>query len=215
MRPLGSVAAVIAAIREDASAEAEVLDRRAETEVERVRTVAAGDVVTVPDLERRLLAARQTTAARLAQEDWEDRREAVADRERWIARAVELGRQQLVDPGDAPTRRERLAVLAREAMSRLPGGACELVVPDADVAWLGPEWCRAVANGAGRDDVRVAAGSHEGGCIARTLDGRASFDNSYAARAERFEAVWRSALGEVYERALRGAPSSADPEPGD
>jgi vacuolar-type H+-ATPase subunit E/Vma4 len=214
MRPLGSVAAVIAAVREDASAEAEVLDRRAGADAEHVRTLAVADVVTVPDLDRRLMAARQTSESRLAQEDWEDRREAVADRERWIARAVELGRRQLVDPGDAPTRRERLAALAREALSRLPGGVCELVVPDADVAWLGPDWCRAVARGAGRDEVRVVAGSHEGGCIARTLDGRASFDNSYAARAERFQAAWRSALAEVYEQAQRGAPSSADLEPG-
>jgi vacuolar-type H+-ATPase subunit E/Vma4 len=215
MRPLGSVAAVIAAIREDASAEAEALERRAEAEVVRVRTLAAGDVVTIPDIERRLTAARQASQSRLAQEDWEDRCEAVADRERWIARAVELGRLQLIASGDAQARRERLAVLAHEAMSRLPAGVCELVVSEADLAWLGPDWCRAVANGAGRDEVRVAAGSHEGGCIARTLDGRASFDNSYAARAGRFQAVWRSALGEVYERALRGAPSSADPEPGD
>ena len=215
MKPLGSVAAVIAAIREDASAEAEALERRAEAEVDSVRTLAASDVVTIPDLERRLTAAGQASRSRLAQEDWEGTREAVADRERWIARAVELGRLQLVDSGDAQTRRERLAVLAHEAMSRLPGGVCELVVPEADVAWLGPEWCRAVAHGAGRDDVRVVAGSHEGGCIARTLDGRASFDNSYAARAERFQAAWRSALAEIYEQALRGAPSTPDHAEGD
>ena len=91
MKPLGSVAAVIAAIREDASAEAEALEGRARAEIERIRTQEAGDVVTVPDLERRLTAARQASQARLSQEDWEDRREAVEDREHWIARAVERG----------------------------------------------------------------------------------------------------------------------------
>ena len=215
MKPLGSVAAVIAAIREDASAEAESIDRRAQTEVERIRALEASDVVAIPDLERRLTAARQASEARLAQEDWEDRRAAVADRERWIARAVELGRHQLTDPGDAQARRERLAVLAKEAIARLPGSVCEVVVPQADVAWLGPEWCRVVADAARRDDVRVTAGSHEGGCIARTADGRASFDNSYAARAEHFQSAWRSALAEVYEQALSGEALPAGRERGD
>ncbi len=215
MKPLGSVAAVIAAVREDASAEAESIDRRAQTEVERIRSLAASDVVTIPDLERRLTAARQASEARLAQEDWEDRREAVADRERWIARAVELGRHLLTDPGDAQARRERLAALALEALSRLPGGVCEVVVPEAELAWLGPDWCRAVADAAGRDEVRVTAGSQEGGCIARTPDGRASFDNSYAARAQYFQAAWRSALAEIHEQALSGAPPPADRARGD
>jgi vacuolar-type H+-ATPase subunit E/Vma4 len=215
MKPLGSVAAVIAAIREDASAEAEALDRQAQTEVERLRALEVGDVVTIPDRERRLTAARQESQTRLAQEDWEDTREAVADRERWMARAVELGRHQLADPGDVQGRRDRLAVLAREALSRLPGRVCEIAVPEADVALLGPEWRRAVADAADRDDVRVTAGSHEGGCIARTPDGRASFDNSYAARAQRFQAAWRSALAEVYEQALPGASTSADRVQGD
>jgi vacuolar-type H+-ATPase subunit E/Vma4 len=215
MKPLGSVAAVIAAIREDASAEAEMLDRQAQTEVERLRALEADDVVTIPDRERRLTAARQESQARLAQEDWEDTRQAVADRERWISRAVELGRHQLADPGDVQARRDRLAVLAHEAISRLPGRVCELVVPEADVALLGPQWRRAVADEAGRDDVRVTGGALEGGCIARTPDGRATFDNSYAARAGRFEAAWRSALAEVFEQALRGAPSPADHAPGD
>ena len=214
MKPLGSVAAVIAAIREDASAEAEALDRRAEAEVESIRAVPAGDLVRLPDIERRLMAARQAAESRMAQEDWDDRRESVADRERWIARAVELGRHQLADAVDGQARRELLAVLAREALSRLPGGVCEIVVAEADFACLGPEWRRAVAEASGREDVRIAAGSHEGGCIARTLDGRASFDNSYPARATRFQSAWRSALADIFEEALRGGPSSADPAPG-
>jgi vacuolar-type H+-ATPase subunit E/Vma4 len=212
MKPLGSVAAVIAAIREDASAEAEALDRRAQAEVESIRALPAGDLVRMPDIERRLIAARQAAESRMAQEDWDDRRESVADRERWIARAVELGRHQLADVVGGQA--EQLAALAREALSRLPGGVCEIVVPDADIAGLGPAWRRAVVDASGREDVRIAAGSHEGGCIARTLDGRASFDNSYAARATRFQSAWRSALAEIFEQALRGAPSSVDPAPG-
>jgi vacuolar-type H+-ATPase subunit E/Vma4 len=215
MKPLGSVAAVIAAIREDASAEAEALDGRALAELERIRALEASDVVTIPDRESRLAAARQQAQARLAQEDWEDTREAVADREQWLARALELGQKQLANPEDAQTRRERLAAFAREGLSRLPGRVCEVVVPKADVALLGPEWRNAVADAGARDEVEVIAGPVDGGCVVRTPDRRASFDNSYAGRARRFQAAWRSALAELYEQGISAASASADPTPGD
>jgi vacuolar-type H+-ATPase subunit E/Vma4 len=214
MKPLGSVAAVVAAIREDASAEAEALDRQAQTEIDRIRTSEASDVVTIPDRERKLAAARQHARVRLAHEDWEDTREAVADRDRWLARAAEIGEQQLAGPEDPLVRRERLTALAHEALARLPGHACEIVVSGATLPLLDFDWCRAVATATGREEVRVVEGPVDGGCVVRTLDGRASFDNTFAARGRRFQATWRAALAELHEQALRMASSPADRLPG-
>ncbi len=202
MKAMGSIAAVIAAVREDASAEAEALERQAQEDVERIRGEAIREVVTIPDHDIRLAAARQHAQSRLGQEDWEDTREAVADREQWIARAVELGEQRLADPVEPQIRRDLLARFAREAIVRLPGRVFEVVVSASDAALLGPEWCTAVAADAERDDVRVAPGQVDGGCIVRTPEGRASFDNSYSGRARRFQAGWRSALADIYERAV-------------
>jgi vacuolar-type H+-ATPase subunit E/Vma4 len=207
MKAVGSVAAVIAAIREDAAAEAEAIESRATAEVERIRGLQASDVVTIPDRESRLAAARRHAQMRVAQEDWEDTRDAVAVREEWMNRALELGRQVLTNREGGQAHRERLAALVAEGLARLPGGACEIVLSGTDVALLGPDWGRDTARVNGRDDIRVTAGSLDGGCILRTLDGRLSFDNSYTARTNRFQAAWRSALARVYEQAISTAKS--------
>lgn len=39
------------------------------------------------------------------------------------------------------------------------------------------------------------------GCVAQSADGRVRYDNTYAARAQRLEPVWRAALGELFEQA--------------
>jgi vacuolar-type H+-ATPase subunit E/Vma4 len=205
MKPLGSVAAVVAAIREDAAAEAEAVERRAAAEVERIRALQASDVITITDRETRLAAARRQAQMRLAQEDWEDTRDAVALREEWMDRALELGRKVLTNREDGRAHRDQLAALVAEGLARLPGRACEIVLSEADVAALGPDWGHGIARLNGRDDIRVAAGPLDGGCILRTPDGRMSFDNSYAARANRFQATWRSALARVYEQAISAA----------
>ena len=213
MKPLGSVAAVVAAIREDAAAETEGLERNADTEIERIRSLAARDVVTLSEREQRIGAARQQAQARLAQEDWEDTRQIVADREAWLARAVELGQRQLADPGDVQRRRDRITRLAEEGLARLPRSACEIVVRADDLALLGSEWERALASATAREGVRVVVGQLDGGCIVRTVDGRASFDNSYAGRARRFQTTWRSALADVFERAISAAALSDGTRP--
>jgi vacuolar-type H+-ATPase subunit E/Vma4 len=205
MKPLGSVAAVIAAIREDAAAEAEAVAARATEDVARIRALQASDAVTIADRESRLAAARRDAQTRLAQEDWEDRRDAVALREEWLERALDLGRRLLAKPDDDAARRARLTALAAEGLARLPGRSCEVVVCEADAALLGPDWCRGLAAAAGRDEVRVASGPIDGGCILRTPDGRASFDNTYGTRARRFQPAWRAALAELYEQALSAA----------
>jgi vacuolar-type H+-ATPase subunit E/Vma4 len=210
MKPLGSVAAVIAAIREDAAVEAEGLQRHAQAEIDRIRSLSAHDIVRLPDRERRMAAARQQAHARLAQEDWEDTRQIMADRETWLTRAVTLGQQRLAE-GDDAQRRDRLARLACEGLARLPHTACDVVVREDDLARLGPEWQRALASTAVREDFRVVAGQLDGGCIVRTADGRASFDNSYAGRARRLETVWRSALAELFERAIAASAMEREP----
>ena len=205
MKPLGSVAAVVAAIREDAAAEAETVESRATAEVERIRALQATTVVTIADRESRLAAARRLAQMRLAQEDWEDTRDAIALREEWIDRALELGRKVLTDHGGGQPHRDRMTALAAEGLARLPGGVCEIVVSAADAALLGPDWVHDVARLNGRDDVRVTVGPVDAGCILRTADGRLSFDNRYAARADRFQAAWRSALARLYEQAIASA----------
>ena len=207
MKPLGSVAAVIGAIREDVAAEAEAIEGRAAAEIERIRALQASDVVAIPDRERRFEAARRDAQTRLAQEDWEDARDAVALREEWITRALALGHQLLTTPEEAQRRRDRLASFVEEGLARLPDGVCEVVVSAADASLLGPEWQHDVARAVGRDEVRVTTGPLEGGCIVRTLDGRTSFDNSYSARAARFQSSWRSALARLYEQAISTATS--------
>ena len=209
MKSLGSIAAVVAAIREDGAAEAEAVDRRAHADIDQIRALEARDVVTIPDRESRLAAARQLAQARITHEDWEDTRQAVAAREEWLARAVQLGEALLARPADDRTCRERLATLADEGLTRLAGRPCEVVVPARLVEILDPAWQRGVAEAAGLVDLKVVDGPCDGGCIVRTLDGRASFDNSYAARARRFQAAWRSALADVYEQAISTTVSSA------
>jgi vacuolar-type H+-ATPase subunit E/Vma4 len=199
---------VIAAIREDALAEAEAIDARANDEVERIRTLQAGDVVNVVDREPRLHAARRQSQARLAQEDWEDTREAMALREEWLQRALALGHDLLTRTADAGVRRDRLTALAAEALQRLPGGVCEIVVSQPDEALLGPDWRHDLARATGRDEINVVAGPIDGGCVVRTADGRASFTNTFAARASRFQPAWRAALAELYEETIAAAFSS-------
>jgi vacuolar-type H+-ATPase subunit E/Vma4 len=212
MRGLGSVAAVIAAIREDAAADVEAIERRTEAEIARGAAEEATDVVVLPERESRLSAARERARARLAQEDWQDSREALAEREQWIARAHALGQQCLTEPDPPDGRAEMLARFTREGLDRLPAGPVEVLVSAADAALLGPDWCRAIAAGSLREELRVVISTIEGGCVIRTADGRASYDNTCTARARRFEATWRAALGELYEQAQVPASASTPRE---
>lgn len=196
MKPLGSVAAVVAAILEDAAAEVEAVERETAAAIDGIRAEKQPDDGGAA-ADARVSAARARARRRIAQEDWEDARQAMSERERWIEQAARLGRARLADRDPAAVERARLTRLAREALARLPAGTAEVVVSDADALLLGPEWCVEVATGRS-DPVRVVAGTIAGGCLVRSADGRASFDNSYAAREERLQAVWRAALAALY-----------------
>ena len=208
MKPLGSVAAVIAAIREDAAVEVDGIVRQADADVARLRAEDAADLITFPEGDMQIAAARERARTRLAQEDWLDTRAAIDEREAWLARAVELGRQRLDDAAAPAVRRQRLARLAKECIERLPSGALELIVTADDASLLDDGWRAAVMNSAELLSVSVVPGNVDGGCIVRTADGRASFDNSYRARADRLRTAWRAALATLYERAVQTLPAT-------
>lgn len=200
MKPLGSIAALVAAVHEEAAAEAETLAASADATIARI----TGDPSSCPpsgdDDRRALAAARDRARVRVAQEDWHDARADVAQREEWIQRVVALATRQLQERLPASEARATLATLAREAISRLPAGAIELGVTAADAPLLDADWCASISPTRRAEDVRIVVDRIDGGCIARSADGRASFDNSYATRAERLQAQWRAALSDFYER---------------
>ena len=113
MKPLGSVAAVVAAIREDASLEVDSLTRQTDADIERLQAEDTARLVTFPEGELQVAGARDRARVRLAQEDWFDSRAAVEAREQWLARVVELGRPQLQLPATPASRRQQLARLAQ------------------------------------------------------------------------------------------------------
>ena len=128
-----------------------------------------------------------------------------------MARAVALAEQRLPETDTPDGRRTILAALAREGLERLPAGSCDLVVSAEDAALLDVNWSQTLAAATGRANLRVIAGAAGGGCVARSLDGRASFDNSYAARAKRFESAWRGALAGLYEGVVLPSVEAAGP----
>lgn len=196
MRSLGSSAAVAAAVREDEGAEVERIDRETVAALARLVEEDAAAPVALPEREVRLGAARREARELLAQEDLRDAREALEARESWMRRAVVEGRKLLADPVPAAQRRADLARLAREGLDRLPGDPVEIVVAPADAALLDDAWIRDLAPGRA---VRVVQGDDAlaGGCVVQS--GKVTFDNSLEARARRFEAAWRTALGALYQ----------------
>ena len=128
MKPLGSIAALVAAVRDDAAAEADAIEREAETTIAHV--LAGESDRSAPDRadQRAVDIARDRARVRVAQEDWEDTREALAERELWMTKAVDLGTRRLRDQRAAIERRETLAALVREAIARLPAGPLEIAV---------------------------------------------------------------------------------------
>ena len=199
MKPLGSIAALVGAVRDDAAAEAEALAAAAATTVAQLTSDPAS--CPSPDDDRHALtAARDRARVRVAQEDWNDAREAVALREAWIQQVITLGAKQLQQRLPADEARAALAGLAREAISRLPAGAIELAVTEADASLLDDGWRASVSPSGNAADIRIVVEPLHGGCIARSVDGRASFDNTYETRIERLQAQWRGALSDYYER---------------
>ena len=200
MKSLGSVAAVVEALREEAESEVQRIARETEERIAGLRASAGSEPADLPDRGPRLAAARREAAELSAQEAWADRRAMLEEREAWISRIVAEGLRRLEAPEPPAERRDLLARLAAEAAGCLPDEACEIVVAPADAALLDEAWCKEVAKAAGKKIARVVsdAGRRAGGCLARTEGGKVSFDNGFEARARRFEPAWRAGLAEIY-----------------
>lgn len=209
MKTLGSPAALAEAIRADAEAEVERVERELALALQALeREEGLGDEAPV-DRASRLEAARREARELIAREDQEDRRDALEARETWMRSIVEEGERRIAATADPTERRERLARLAAEALRELAGARrglveeAEILVPAADLPLLDEAWRRGVADAAGLPPAALAVSAAESlaaGCVARTRDGRVSFDNSLAARARRLEPVWRSALADLWAR---------------
>jgi vacuolar-type H+-ATPase subunit E/Vma4 len=191
-------------VRDDAAFEADAIFGEAERAIAAIVSDDAACAIPAGEDQRTLDAARNRARTRLAQEDWEDARDALAGREVWITRVVELGARVAHERQSRVEQRQTLMALAREAAARLPAGSVEVVVSREDADLLDRDWRAALLPAADPDSVRVTAGDIDGGCIVRSADGRASFDNTFTARTERLQTVWRGALADLYERATAG-----------
>jgi vacuolar-type H+-ATPase subunit E/Vma4 len=196
----GSIESVIAAVREDARAEADRFDAEAAAAIARLREVDGRTPVTVPDGDVRLEVARRRARERDAEESWTDRQVGLEARERWLARVAAAGLDRL-RAADAATRREDLLHLARDAAVRVGAPAVEVLVAPEDVSLTDAAWTAAVAAATGAHVTVKGDPTVTGGCIARTADGRLTCDNTFAARTRRFDAVWRHAVSELFETA--------------
>ena len=149
MPTLGSVASVVAAIREDAAAEVERIEQMTAGEIATIETDAAP--VAIAGAGERIVAAHRAGAEQIAQQEWEGRRAIIEQREAWIVRVVAAARGRC-DP----------EALKREALERVPG-ATLTIAPDGgciaasdDVVFdnsleararrLEPEWRAALAS---------------------------------------------------------------------
>jgi vacuolar-type H+-ATPase subunit E/Vma4 len=198
MKSWGSVASVVDALAEDVDAELARIRQGAEAEIEALRRADADDPVRISDRDARLAAAHREAAEALAREDWEDRRAALEDREAWIARAAALGLDRLRRPEGIDA--AALARLIGEAADHLPGDRFEVLLSAACASRADESAWPAVAPSGGAELVRVR-GSGEmpaSGCVVRTPDGGAAFDNTFESRARRLEPAWRRRLVEIY-----------------
>jgi vacuolar-type H+-ATPase subunit E/Vma4 len=158
MLTLGSPASVVAAIREDADAEAERIRETTAAQLGAIRAETASASFVIADREERLAAARRASEERVARQEWDGRRAVMQQREQWIQRVMAAAQQRW--PAKSAS---ALDALVREARSRLPEGDFEViadprggcVVKSGDVSFdnsfdarsrrLEPEWRNALS----------------------------------------------------------------------
>lgn len=192
MQTLGSISAVVAAIRDEAEQAEEAVERALAEELERIHREPL-PTLDLPDRAARLSMARRRAREARSRQDWLDRRAALEERERWMARVLAEALRRLTDPSDPKRRLETLKRQIDEARHRLPGTEFEVRVPEADVALLTGELGDVFT-------VVCDPALPAGGCVVRTANGKVGYDNGLETRARRFEGVWRAALGEIFER---------------
>jgi vacuolar-type H+-ATPase subunit E/Vma4 len=203
MNTLGSVAAVIAAIREEAAAELDRLARQAATS-RAALSIERDRPVDIADRDRRLAEARARAQRNEDDESWQDTLDDLQDRDRWIARVAAAARASLTSGVAADWTRAWMAELVCEAARALPAGACTIVVPAARLELFDDRWRAQLEARTGRA-LAVEAGALAAGCVVRLADRPIAYDNSLDARERRMLAEWRSALARVYDERVAGA----------
>ena len=207
MKTVGSVSAVVAAIREEAAVEIERLEREAaamESTAQQPRAVAPS-----PDDDPSVVAARWRAHNEASEEEWREKLEDLQDRERWMDAVVAAGRRALTDVRDARAVKDWMRALVVEAASYLPSGACIVVASVAAAGLLDTAWCDETGVDIGRT-LSIEAGPLTAGCIVRLTGQPIEYDNSLDARERRVEVEWRAALASVYADAA--SPAGGDAE---
>ena len=182
MQTVGSVASIIASIREDAAAEVERIEQATAADIASIRTEETGTDVSVPDRVSRLATVRRENQERIAQQEWEGRRAMIEQREAWIARVVATARQEW---RSTP---EQLLSLIREALQNVDAAECEVAVAPQDRDRVDPSQFE--------KRIHITTADIDCGCIVTAGD--ITLDESFDVRAKRLEPEWRKALGEVY-----------------
>lgn len=209
MRTLGSVDALVAAVRDEAESVLETRRQACDGELDALETAPAGTDRRRDDDERRtrLAAAHRMVRERRAREEWLGAKELLEARERWVDGVVSTARRRFrTMPPEG--RRAALARLAEEACRRLPGDGAVVRLAPADADGLGADWASHVAARAGKSHVEIQpdASVATGGCLATTATGAVTFDNTLEARSKRFEATWRAGLSALFDK----TPSAGD-----
>jgi vacuolar-type H+-ATPase subunit E/Vma4 len=200
VKGFGSLEAVLVAIQEDARAEIEKIETDTDATLARLHEEEAHTPVVVPDADVRIAVARRQARERLAEDQWADRQAALNAREIWIGRVAAEGQKRLLALAQEVRRRE-ISRFAGEAAARLTSDQVDVLVAVDDEALTHDAAWRAELEAATGKHMVVTATSEvmDGGCIVRTSDGRIRYDNTYAARARRFELAWRAALGTLFD----------------
>jgi vacuolar-type H+-ATPase subunit E/Vma4 len=206
MRAWGSAAAVAAAVRDDASAERERLERETAAALDGLtRSIAAPSAAVASSAGGdRLEVVRRAAGEAEAAEDWEDTVSAASDRDAWITAVAAEGRRAIAT---GPAARAWLERVTREAVAELPGDACVVTIPATQLADA-ERWCGSVGADLEKS-IRLEAGNISAGCIARTPDGRVTFDNTVEARERRARTEWRTAIACLYDEAVAAQPAGA------
>jgi vacuolar-type H+-ATPase subunit E/Vma4 len=204
----GSIAAVVAAILEDAAADSERLGREADAEMAALG--AQPPPAPPPECAAARARAERQIAAAEEEAEWREYSDQLEERERWISCVVDRARARVGPGSSCSAERDRLAALACEAARHLPGSSCTVVVPETARPWLDADWLAHVSAQVGKR-LDIESGGHAGGCIVVSEDRRWSFDNSYDARARRSEPEWRAELCRVYDEIVRPPASASAP----
>jgi len=195
MTAWGSAAAVIAALRDDAAVEGERMRREAEAALKGRQ--AGIDTAASAEHDGHLGKVRRDLAEASSAAEWEDTAAAATDRDAWIDAVAAEGRRRLAsDGGAASWLRARLT----ESVRAVPGPSAVVTVPAAHVPAASA--LREEIEAASGKQITIEAGTLAGGCVARTPDGRVTFDNSVEARERRARSEWRAAVARCYDAAV-------------